>query len=186
MLYQKSIIDKDSMELCAYGIQITMANLFNFMIAFGIGLVTDSLMEIALFYTVFISLRFFCGGYHAKSYRGCFSLFAGTCLLYLIMQKTILEYGKHDALLLAGASIFLGVCIFVMAPIENENRPFAEEERSRFRIRSIWLYLIWVAVGTILHANQAIHLSAGFTCVFVIISIYMLMEGRGKIEEKSA
>lgn len=85
LLYQNKVIEEDNREACSYGIQITIANLINFVIAFSIGFLSKSVIEIAVFYCVFVSLRFFCGGYHAKSYGKCFSLFAVTCLSYLVM-----------------------------------------------------------------------------------------------------
>ncbi len=177
LLYRDGIIEEDKVESCIYGIQITMANIINFVIAFGIGILTKSLAEITLFYIVFVSLRFFCGGYHAKSYGRCFSLFAFTCLAYLAMLYGIAAYVGNALWLLAGAIIFLGMCIFGKAPIEHTNRPFTAKERKLFRKRSIQLFLIWSVVGMILWIRQLEYLSAGLVCVFFIISIYMLIEG---------
>lgn len=183
-MHQDKIIEEDKIESCVYGIQITMANMFNFAIAFSIGLLTRSLAEIALFYGIFVSLRFFCGGYHAKSYGRCFLLFALTCLVYLAVLNGILWYAGNPFWLLGTAIIFLGICIWVKAPIEHTNRPFTSEERKLFRKRSIQLFLIWSIVGIILWVGQLEHLSAGFTCVFVIIASYMLVEREGEKDEE--
>lgn len=175
-MYRDKIIEEDKIESCVYGIQITMANMINFVIAFSIGLLTKSLAEIALFYGVFVSLRFFCGGYHAKSYGRCFSLFAVTCFVYLIMLHGVLLYAGCPFWVLGTAILFLGICIWVKAPIEHANRPFTSEERKLFRKRSLQLYLGWSAVGIILWVGQLEHISAGFVCVFVIVATYMLIE----------
>lgn len=185
-LYQESIIEKSDVDACIYGIQITMANLINFAIALSIGLFTDTLIEMALFYSIFVSLRFFCGGYHAESYLKCFSLFSVTCLCYLGMLRVVTEYGRYKTVLFVVAVIFLGICIFAKAPIEHENRPFTVEERVQFRKRSIQLYFGWSAIGTILCVKQIESLSVGFICVFAIIAIYMLVGRRGKHEEENA
>lgn len=186
LIYRNKIIEEDNIQSCVYGIQITMANMINFAIAFSIGLLTKSLAEIALFYGIFVSLRFFCGGYHAESYGRCFFLFALTCLVYLAMLNGILRYAGNLFWVLGTAIIFLGICILVKAPIENTNRPFTLEERKLFRKRSMQLFLIWSIVGIVLWIEELEHLSAGFACVFVIIAIYMLVERGEKDEEKSA
>lgn len=84
------------------------------------------------------------------------------------------------------AIIFLGICVWLKAPIEHTNRPFTLEERKLFRKRSLQLYLGWSVVGIILWMGRKETLSAGFACVFVIIAAYMLLERGEKDEEKSA
>lgn len=160
LMYREKVTEEDKIESCVYGIQITIANIINFAIAFSIGFFAKSLVEIALFYSIFVSLRFFCGGYHAKSYGRCFSLFALTCLAFLLMLNGILRYVGCLFWVLGAAIIFLGICIWAKAPIEHTNRPFTSEERKLFRKRSIQLFLIWSAVGIILWIGRLEHLSA--------------------------
>lgn len=158
--------------------------MINFAIAFSIGLLTGALAEIALFYGIFVSLRFFCGGYHAKSYGRCFSLFALTCFGYVALLKGILRYVGCPFWILGTAIIFLGICVWLKAPIEHTNRPFTLEERKLFRKRSLQLYLGWSVVGMILWIMKLEYLSAGFACVFVIIAAYMLIERGGRRMKK--
>jgi len=186
LIYRDKIIEKDEIESCVYGIQITIANMINFAIAFSIGFLAGALAEMTLFYGIFVSLRFFCGGYHAKSYGRCFSLFALTCLGYVALLKGVLRYIGCPFWILGTAIIFLGMCVWVKAPIEHTNRPFTSEERKLFRKRSLQLYLGWSVVGMILWMGRKETLSAGFACVFVIIAAYMLLERGEKDEEKSA
>lgn len=186
LMYRDNIIGKDKMDSCAYGIQITIANIINFIIAFGIGILSKSLAEMAMFYVIFVSLRFFCGGYHAKSYARCFSLFALTCLVYVAVLHGIWEYAGNLFWLLSMAIIFLGICIWIKAPIEHINRPFTSEERKLFRKRSIQLFLAWSIVGIILWVGKLEHLSVGVACVFAIIAGYMLAERGEKDEEENA
>lgn len=185
-MYRDKIIEEEKVESCTYGIQITIANLINFVIAFSIGLITGSLTKIALFYTIFVSLRFFCGGYHAKSYGRCFFLFAVTCLFYLTMLNEILRYIGNEFWLFIVAVILLGICILTKAPIEHTNRPFTAEERKLFRTRSIQLFLFWFVVGFVSWIWQMEDIFVGLICVFLIISIYMLIERGEKHEEENA
>ncbi len=179
-LYRESIIGKEDIEICRYGIQISMANLINFCIAFGIGIMLHAVAEIVIFYVAFVSLRFFCGGYHADSYGKCFFLFAVTCLAHLALVEGFAALGGNSGVLLAAALAVLGACVLVKAPIEHSNRPFAEWERKHFRKRSMQMYLLWSGIGVILWALRAERLSAGLTSVFIIISVYMIVGRRAR------
>lgn len=174
------------MELCTYGIQITLANFINFIIAFGIALLFGRLPEMAVFYFIFVSLRYFCGGYHADSYGRCFALFAATCLLYLLMVAGVMACGGSQGVLLASAMGVLGTCIWKRAPIEHINRPFTPEERKKFRGKCVGLYLFWSIFGIALWIWAKGTLSAGFISVFIIIAFYMAAGRRRTYEEETA
>lgn len=160
-----------------------MANIINFLIAFGVGIMTDSIMDIAVFYLIFVTLRYFCGGYHAKSYGRCFFLFTVTCIGYVFLLKAMTLQIEDTRVLLASAMVILGVCICAKAPIEHENRPFTDSESRRFRKRSLQLFLIWSAVGMMSWIGRIERLSVGIACAFFIIAGYMLIKGK-KSDEK--
>ena len=180
------MIEEDNTESCIYGIQITMANLINFAIAFSIGFWMKEILEIAIFYVIFVSMRFFCGGYHAKSYCRCFCLFAITCFSYLVLINKIMLHIENTSWLWIMTMLLLGISILIKAPIEHENRPFTADERRLFRKRSIQLYLMWSFVGMILLLLGLEHLSVCFASVFLMICFYMVMERRKENEKESA
>lgn len=72
LLLQEKIITADEKDTYKYGFEITIANMINGLIVLSVGLGLNMLAEAILFYLVFVSLRFFCGGYHADSYIKCF------------------------------------------------------------------------------------------------------------------
>lgn len=83
LLCKESMISDDQEELYDYGFQITIANMTNFVIALLTGICFHAVIEMAFIYCIFVSLRFFCGGYHADTYGKCFLLFAVTCMTCL-------------------------------------------------------------------------------------------------------
>lgn len=68
MLCRENIITDNDVEMYEYGFQITMANIINFVVVLLIGILSKSLLYSLMFYFVFVSMRIYCGGYHAKSY----------------------------------------------------------------------------------------------------------------------
>ena len=128
-LYDEKIIQSEDVEMCNYGILISIANLLNFIIAFCIGCFTNSLLEIGLFYIIFVSIRFFTGGYHADSYGKCFLLFAITCMVHLGIVKLIVASVNNQVWIIIIAISLLGGCILKCAPIENENSKRFKRQR---------------------------------------------------------
>lgn len=122
LLLREQIIVAEDRETYEYGFEITIANLVNGLIVLLIGAGFHRLPDAVLFYLVFVSLRFFCGGYHADSYLGCFLSFALTTALCLMISGLAVQYVKVAAGLSFMATMALWIYIFRMAPIEHENR----------------------------------------------------------------
>lgn len=181
LLLKEQIITAEDRETYEYGFEITMANLVNGMIVLMIGSGFHRLPDAVLFYLVFVSLRFFCGGYHADSYLGCFLSFSLTTALCLMASGWIAQYVKTTAGLSFVSVAALWLCIFKMAPIEHENRPLTREERFLFRKRSMQIGSFWTMVGIILWMAHWISMAASLISAFIAVTI--LMTG-GKNHEK--
>ena len=132
MLEREKIIRAEDRAVYEYGFQITIANITNASIVLLIGLITHSIVRVLIFYTVFLSMRMFCGGFHAKTYTRCFCLFGTTCLLCTVASYGVMEF--TDLLSAAVISAVLqGLCLYQMAPVENENHPLSKAEKKKFR-----------------------------------------------------
>ena len=125
MLEREKIIRAEDRAVYEYGFQITIANITNALIVLLIGLITHSIVRVLIFYTVFLSMRMFCGGFHAKTYTQCFCLFGTTCLLCTVAGYGVMEF--TNVLSAAVISVVLqGLCLYQMAPVENENHPLSK------------------------------------------------------------
>ncbi len=144
---KEQIINEDELELSEYGLQITMANIINFAIMSVIGFLFGSIWEMLLFYAVFVSLRVYCGGYHADSYGKCFCMFALTCAAAMLGIKTIVLHGITEAVILVSAALVQFFCIYKWAPIEHVNRPATTKEKRCFRTKSLWSFAFWFMIG---------------------------------------
>lgn len=69
LLLQEKIITADEKDTYKYGFEITIANMINGLIVLSVGLGLNMLAEAILFYLVFVSLRFFCGGSCRQLYK---------------------------------------------------------------------------------------------------------------------
>lgn len=178
LLCKENLINLEDKALYKYGFEITLANIVNAVIVLMIGMIGSSLLEIGLFYFIFVSLRFYCGGYHAKSYSKCFMLFALTCLISLCIGNVITYYQAEEAIL-AVSLIVQGICIYKMAPIENKNKQLNQEEKTIFKKRCWLVYSFWMVVGMCFILLGLEGLTSAFSAAFILISIFMITEKTG-------
>lgn len=142
-LLDNQIIKEEDMEVYEYGLTLligTIGKIIGFII---IGLLTGLLKEILVFIIFFSSLRLQAGGYHAKTVLSCFLgtlVLIGFAILFIKILPT--SYQPLFNLFSIVISILL-VCLY--SPLESENRPLTEEEKTLYRKRSI----LAVIVGSI-------------------------------------
>ncbi|KSV58594.1 accessory gene regulator ArgB-like protein [Acetivibrio ethanolgignens] len=186
LLLQEKIITVDEKDTYKYGLEITMANIINGFIVLIIGVVLNLLVESILFYLVFVSLRFFCGGYHADSYTKCFFSFAFTTIVCLVISERLAQYEEIIQGLFFITAVMLGEHILKMAPIEHENRPLTEEEKNLFRKRSVQVLVFWIAIGIILWMGHLVQMETSLISAFIAVTILMRIGGIGYYEKRSA
>lgn len=174
-MYREDVIREDDMETCQYGLQITMANMINFLIMMIIGGLFGSLWETGLFYVVFVSLRLFCGGYHADSYGKCFLMFALTCLISTVAVRLFFQYATGLCFLFWAVIFLLGMCICKKVPIEHVNHPLSVDERKLFKKKSLIVYMFWCMTGILLWYLQMSQLFLSIISAFIMVLIYMFI-----------
>ena len=168
MLEREKIIRAEDRAVYEYGFQITIANITNALIVLLIGLITHSIVRVLIFYTVFLSMRMFCGGFHAKTYTQCFCLF-GTVASYGVMEFT-------NVLSAAVISVVLqGLCLYQMAPVENENHPLSKAEKKKFRSYSMIVFVFWVLIMFLMYTNKYYMIAAVISVTLLSVSILMLI-----------
>lgn len=186
LLLQEKIITADEKDTYKYGFEITIANMINGLIVLSVGLGLNMLAEAILFYLVFVSLRFFCGGYHADSYIKCFFSFGLTIIVCLSFSVRLAQYEELILIPFWITAVILGWHIIKMAPIEHKNRILIEDERKIFRRRSIQIYIFWLVVGIILWMVRLVQMETSLISAFIAITILMRIGGISNYEKRSA
>ena len=70
-LLREKIIEEKNMPVYSYGFEIIISTVIGVVLILLIGVFTSSLFTAAIFYCLFIGLRFFTGGYHADTHFRC-------------------------------------------------------------------------------------------------------------------
>ena len=132
------------------------------MISFFFGLVKEG----AVFMACFALLRRFAGGHHAKHHWGCIITFAIILNLMLIIVS-VLPIQIYPVTAISASLISVGI-IYILAPVEHENKPIYHDQRQKLKIKSRIVGTVLsfiVIIGMIAKANSillAIALSMAF------------------------
>lgn len=118
-----------------YAYEVFLDQVFNFAIAFVLGIVTHELLAVCVFLAIYIPLRKYAGGFHAKT--------NGRCMVYstLVIVGVILcnkvgtgfVTGVWVLAVLSGISVILLVVVEALTPVEAVNKKLTKEEKLRCR-----------------------------------------------------
>lgn len=133
-LIQRRIIDAKDRDLYCYGAEVLLLNILNVLIALAVTIFSGTWLHFLIFMFVFVPLRIFAGGYHAKTSRICLIM---STLLYTAtvgVIEFIPDFYKNEIALIAAAVI--AVFIFIKAPIINKNNVLDRKSFKRSKIIS--------------------------------------------------
>ncbi len=135
ILIHNKIISEADFEIYIYSFQIILSSLVSSLFIVIWSILFKQVLNTIIFFIGFSCCRKVSGGYHAKSYIACFLFTQILFITYLsiISFSNILE-NKFAFIII---SLFSTVFIIAFAPIDNENKPFCETEKKKFRKKSL-------------------------------------------------
>lgn len=181
-LYHENIIPEEMIDEYDFGFQITLANIVNFIMVFVIGIVKNAMLEAAIYYLIFVTLRRYCGGYHSRSRIRCFLLFALTSYLCLFCSQQEILLNLSGILLLL-STLLLATCICLFAPIENKNKYLEDDKKVQYKRYSQYTLIIWAVGAVLFYVFKQYYLVSVCSITFVSVSILMLI-GRKSLKQK--
>lgn len=132
LLLKEKLISIEQSEVYSYGIEMLIATLINFSIAIVIGFIFDCVQGTLIFLPFFCILRSNVGGFHCSTHKKCILCF--TCIYIFILYT-------HQFLMLLPARYFLFMSllstffIYILAPVEDVNRPIKSYETIIFKTK---------------------------------------------------
>ena len=161
--------DEYPLEVYTYGMELIISTLVEFLILLIIGVFLGELVDTLIFVVSFSLIRFYTGGYHAKTYFRCGVVTVITFLSVLISAKLLLFFNSQClAFTCFVVFVFSLYIISKYSPIENENKELYDKKR--LKIIAILIYLleiiIFIAVYKLLKLNRSVpHNIHTFLCV---------------------
>lgn len=168
-------LSSDEERLYRYAFELLIGQAVNLMIACLLAVIFHAYMVVFIFLLAFIPLRSYAGGHHADSSNVCTAV-SSLILLSVCLLSGIISAGEVIPAVGVTIAVLSGIAVFLLAPVEDQNKPLDQAERERYGrwSRSIWGLetVIWpvccwmqmrqVSLGIILaHLTTAILLCAG-------------------------
>ena len=132
------------------------------------GIIFGCLIETIAFLIVFVSLRSFTGGYHAKTYAVC-SIVTFITFCSVVILSSLFHVPLYLYLLLA---IVGGLLMMGVVPVEHPNKKLTIEQKRKYKIISISLFFVFVSVGVLLNSIET---SLTSTIFFTLIADLLLL-----------
>lgn len=180
--------DKYPLDVYTYGFELIVSSLLELLMLMIIGVLSGELVETIIFVIIFSLLRFFTGGYHAKTYLRCGVITAINFLSVLISTELLLMCTSEIIRFVCFISfLFSFYIISKYAPIENENKKLYNKKR--LKIIAVLILLLETTVFVIIYKSLKINQALIFIPTILSVDILMLVEifkNGGKANEKNS
>ncbi len=137
-----NIISSEDIEAYAYGLEILISTVINFMAAIFIAFLTGEFLAFTVCLAAFITLRLNAGGYHAKTHAGCVAILVVFLLTYTAALKLLPTTAK--TVTAAAFLVISAVTIIAFAPVGHPNHPLSEKAKKKLRSKTLILLGMWI------------------------------------------
>lgn len=185
-LIKNEVICEEERELYEYATFNRIFTLLPFLVIIPFCLMTGTIMNGIVVCAVFLSLRKYTGGYHAKTSMQCW-IYSSLLVIAVIYGTTEIENNVFVFLFL-----LLAVCsIWVLSPIDSENRRLDVSEKRKYRkysrCISLLLFVLYGVVSILNKNALAVIVAVGtmFVSVLQLIGLFeQQWNNKGKIAKK--
>lgn len=172
-----NIIEEADSELYEYGFWQGGVLFFNFLTVVLLGIIFNMLLESIIFLIFYGLLRTIAGGYHARTQHACYIL----SIILIIVVLTILKTFPSNTILCCILTILSISVIFILAPVQDENKLLDETEKRLFKKLSRVISLIYGLIIFLLFLFNKNDLAY---CVVISLFTLTIMLILGKIRNK--
>lgn len=174
-LEKAEIITMQDKPLYLYGLYQGGIQLLNIIITFLSGFILDMPWHAVLFLLSYIPIRTYAGGFHAKTPTRCY---ISSIILVIAILLVMKEFLFSSFICIVGI-IVSSIGIFLLAPVEDENKPFSEKEQIQFKKTTrtlLFAELFFVVIAFIFDFKII------YTCIFMSFVTLGVMLILGKIK----
>lgn len=164
---------EDMEESAVYGLEMIISSIMNFLIIMSLGIIFGKVPETILFLVFFALIRPNAGGYHAPSYLICILSF--TCIYCAVIQGNV-YIGEILSYVLWFVSF---ISIWILAPVEDLNKPLGEKRYKKVRKKARVILLIETLV---FFTTMAAGLSLVYTALISALSVVCILVLLGQIK----
>lgn len=174
-LIKSETISIEDKEIYTYGLEQGAYMFLNLATSIAIGLILKMLIPSIVFLFAYMPLRSYAGGAHAKTHMRCYFLSALLVFTALLAIKLIPWTSLICSAITAGAAII----IFMLAPVQDNNKPLDEMEIKVYKKRSRIILCMLIAAVILLMCFSLTHISG---CIAIALGALSLILVVGKIK----
>lgn len=160
----------DSQEICAYGIEITLSTIVNYVLLIAIGLLFKSIISAVVFGIEFTTIRHYIGGYHCTTYLRCNLTFCGIFTLVLLLGQILLNWINISILILM--LLWCGLGVWYLGPVENKYKPVTVDQLQRCHTIAKYIYIADFAISVLLYLWKPYY---GIITALTLLSVVVLL-----------
>lgn len=166
--------DKLPFEIYVYGFELLLSSLIETGAIILIGCLLGKFLETILFLLSFSSIRFFSGGYHAKSYLRCFIVTLISYFLILFMTDTLSYLSPNYIALIAFAIIIYSLILFIkICPVRSNGKTIFNPQKQKM-LSIIVLCINVILAIALLIIYQNIILIIVLPTVFIVDALIII------------
>lgn len=154
-LVKNKTIKIEDAEIYRYGVQQGLILIVNLITTFAIAIILNEIWQCVLFMAVYVPLRQYAGGYHAKTPLRCY-IFSNALIFAVLLIIKILSLGVFICGCLSLAS---GVLIYILSPVESAHKPLDDKEKIVYQRRARTILIVVVLLQilfSIVHFDRAV------------------------------
>ena len=164
------IISIENRKYYTYGIELVLNNFIIFLSIALIGVLTKKIFISLIYVVIYCSIRNYVGGYHCKTHMKCYCT---TLSLYLLMLF-LNYYLSNNRLIVSYSLIAIAIpIIYIFTPVDYGNGSILGDDRKKYRIKSI--ILVTIALAIYILANVLHQTEVSFTVAWAIFIVFSLM-----------
>lgn len=171
LLVQNKVISLEEKELFIFGLQQGLIMILNVLSSIIVGYIFGMVWQSIVFLVMYIPLRSYVGGYHARTQLRCY-LFSMVLISLVLWGIKLIPWTSFICMVV---SMIMGIIIFLTAPRADENKPLDEIETVVFRKRARCIYLVQELFLIVSLIFGWIDIAACITMTFVamVLMIYL-------------
>ena len=147
VLLSHQVISGEQYDIYVYGFELLISFLFSTMLILIAGIIFHAFIRTLAFLIVFIILRSFTGGFHAKTYLVC-----NVCTLSTYGAVMLLStYVKVNLIAYAILFVLGFIVLFIFSPVENPNKPLSTQQKKKHKTTGMSLYMMKLLITIITH-----------------------------------
>lgn len=171
---ENGVVTTEDVECYRYGLELMISTIFNFILTVVVSVVLAKPYSFLPFTIVYVPMRLYAGGYHAKNHFRCI-LFSTILFGITVVEALILvEQQKYACMFIIIISF---VILRLIAPIESENKPLSTEQivNAKHKISIIQSILFVIYIILYIFNNFTFYFSICYyaefsVCITVLLS----------------